>query len=630
MTLLQLAFNNVKRNIHAYIAYSLSCVFSVFIFFSFALSLYHPLLFNSYETGSSVFTALLLSEIIIFSFTFFFVLYSLNTFLKVRKKEFGILTILGMDKKDFNKLIFIENMVIGYSSIITGIIIGLASSKLFLMFTSKFLGVQNLEFYFPLKAIILTVISFSIIFILISFIVPKLINAEKTVELLKAGKKASKAPKSSIILALMSILMIGAGYYIGLSGDKYEQSFVPYLMTGLVLVGTLLLFSQFSVFALNLLKRNRNIYLSKTNLLWISNLSYKVKDNSRMLFLVCIASTVTFISIGLLYSMKTNQISTTKVHFPFPFIYVSMEGNKDELKHTLRIEELLESEGFHYKKYNMDYVKDTMNEQKDFYMIKQSDFNKVGINIDTKSLNLNKGEVALVNSSMKKQDWEKIKQQYSKIHLNKNNLEFKVVDIVDKNIVPQGVLDTLMVIDDQTFSKLKGDKEKLYLYDTERWTDTGDIATTLKDEFQHKYKDPFIFLTGGDMYEVEQQQSNILLYIAFFIGLIFFIGAGSFLYFRFYSDLDEEREKYKGISKLGLSNEELKKITTIEIASLFFIPYIVAAIHSSVAIQMLKTSSQDVIGSKSTLVLIAFFLVQGIYFLGVRQRFTKHLIEYIK
>ncbi|CAK7023830.1 ABC transporter permease [Tissierella sp.] len=630
MTLHQLAFNNIKRNMNTYTAYLFSCIFAVFIFFSFAISLFHPLLFSSYETGSSIFIALTIGEVIIFSFAFLFVLYSLSTFLKARKKEFGILTILGMTKKDFNRLIFVENIMIGVLSILSGLIIGLALSKLFLMFTSKFLGVENLGFYFPLKAIALTTICFSIIFILISFITPKLISMEKTVELLKAGKKPKKAPKISISLALISIFMIGSGYYLGLTGDRYTQSFVPYLMVGLIVLGTLLLFNQFSVLVLNLLKKNKKIYLNKTNLLWISNLSYKIKDNARMLFLVSITSAVTFISVGLLYSMKTNQVSSTKNHFPFPFTYVSMEGNQVEFTHLSRIEESLKAKGFSYGKYEIEYIKDTMEGKKDFYAIKQSDFNNMGYALGIKDINVNESEGVLINSYMDRREWEKVKAFYSEVYLDRNGLKFNIVDTIDENVVTQGLLNTIIVVDDQTFNSLKGNIEKVYLYDTERWTETGEIAVSLKNEFQHKYEDPFIFLTAGDMYEVELQQANILLYIGFFIGVIFFIGAGSFLYFRFYSSLNDEKEKYKNISKLGLSNKELKKVTTIETAILFFTPYIVAAIHSLIAIEMLKSSSQDIIGSKSVVVLIGFFIVQGIYFLGVRQRFNKHLVKYIR
>ncbi|MCR2043619.1 ABC transporter permease [Anaerosalibacter massiliensis] len=631
MTFNQLASNNVKRNFRSYFAYFLSSAFSVFIFFSFAICLFHPVLSNSYSEGSTVYMALLVAEVIIFSFSFLFVLYSLSTFLRARKKEFGILTILGMSKKEFNKLIFIENIIIGLISIFSGLVLGLVFSKLFLMFTGKFLGIQNFNFYFPTKAIFLTGISFLIIFIIISLVTPKLIRTNKTVELLNAGKKPKKEPKSSIILSLLSIFMIGGGYCIGLNPEKFSIN-TPYLPIVLGTAGTLLFFSQFSVLVLNLFKRDRNLYLKKTNLLWISNLSYKIRDNARMLFLVTIASTVAFISVATLYSVKSNQVNITKKNFPFAFSYFSFENNKEEKQHINHIDELLKEKGFKYKKYSIDFVKDTMNDSKEFYAIKESDFNDLAEALGMRTYSLNKGEAVLVNSQMYRKEWEKAKEGLENIKLDKSKLTLRIVDINEEHIAASGMLETMIVVNDEVFKDiyLRGEQGKYVPIDIKNWTETGEVAKILNKNIPIPMDKPYVFLTAGDMYEVEQEQSNVLLYIGFFIAVIFFVGAGSFLYFRFYNDLDEDREKYKNMAKLGLTNKELKKTVTVEIATLFFIPYIVAVIHTLFSVKILELASENFLTFKIPIVLFSFFMVQFIYFLGIRSRYIKHLIEYVE
>src|SRR5699024_113054 len=70
-----------------------------------------------------------------------------------------------------------------------------------------------------------------------------------------------------------------------------------------------------------------------------------------------------------------------------------------------------------------------------------------------------------------------------------------------------------------------------------------------------------------------------ILFIGLFIGLVFFVSAGSFLYFRLYSDLDEDQRKFASIAKIGLTTRELKKVLTKQTALLFFAPIIVALIH---------------------------------------------------
>ena len=98
MTFWQFAFKNVTRNARAYFAYFVSSAFSIAIFFSFAVYLFHPKL---HMTGVNAALNILMtiSEIVIVFFHFSFY-YSIGTFLKVRKKQFGILTVLGISQNN--------------------------------------------------------------------------------------------------------------------------------------------------------------------------------------------------------------------------------------------------------------------------------------------------------------------------------------------------------------------------------------------------------------------------------------------------------------------------------------------------------------------------------------------------
>lgn len=66
--------------------------------------------------------------------------------MKTRKREFGILFMHGMTDRQFNKMVFLENMIIGVSAIATGILFGIITGKLFLMAGSAFLGVPPCRF----------------------------------------------------------------------------------------------------------------------------------------------------------------------------------------------------------------------------------------------------------------------------------------------------------------------------------------------------------------------------------------------------------------------------------------------------------------------------------------------------
>jgi putative ABC transport system permease protein len=117
MTFPQFAYRNVVRNKRTYAAYFLSSAFSVMIFFVYALFIFHPDIKNGVTNLAAV-QLMIAAEFIMYFFSFFFVIYSVSTFLKTRKREFGILMMHGMTKRQLNWLVFLENMMIGIGAII--------------------------------------------------------------------------------------------------------------------------------------------------------------------------------------------------------------------------------------------------------------------------------------------------------------------------------------------------------------------------------------------------------------------------------------------------------------------------------------------------------------------------------
>lgn len=90
MTFRQFAFNNVIRNKRLYAAYFLSSMFTVMVFFAFAIFAFHPVMTSDSLTsgiGQHASFGLLVAGGIIFVFSFFFVLYSMSSFLQSRKRN---------------------------------------------------------------------------------------------------------------------------------------------------------------------------------------------------------------------------------------------------------------------------------------------------------------------------------------------------------------------------------------------------------------------------------------------------------------------------------------------------------------------------------------------------------------
>ena len=128
-----------------------------FCLFVFA---FHPAL-SAGELGRYVFVSMSFAQSIIYLFTFFFILYSMGMFLK-RKRELGILMMLGMTKYQLKRLIFFENIMIGIGAIIFGILAGMLFSGILIFIAPMILKLDiSLPYYIPIKAIVVTSIMFS-------------------------------------------------------------------------------------------------------------------------------------------------------------------------------------------------------------------------------------------------------------------------------------------------------------------------------------------------------------------------------------------------------------------------------------------------------------------------------------
>ena len=172
MTLFEFACKNISRDRRNYIFFFVNCVCSVFVFFLFSVLSFHPAL-QIIDDHSTMGLILATGEVISVVFSICFISYSMGCFLKARSRQLGVITILGASKKQLNRLIFLENMLVGILSIFTGILLGLVFSKFFLDIANIMIGVSDFTFYFPFHAILLTVGIMGLVFLGIAYFTPK-------------------------------------------------------------------------------------------------------------------------------------------------------------------------------------------------------------------------------------------------------------------------------------------------------------------------------------------------------------------------------------------------------------------------------------------------------------------------
>ncbi|NAP00749.1 FtsX-like permease family protein, partial [Halomonas sp. MG34] len=402
MTFRQFAFNNVLRNKRLYIAYFLSSMFTVMVFFTFAIFAFHPA-FSNGSVNQNALLGMAAAGGIIYVFSFFFVLYSMSSFLQSRKKEFGLLIMLGATNKQIRLMVFLENILIGFFATVGGILAGLLFAKAILLVAENVLIIsESLPFYFPTLSVVVTFGSFMLLFFFISVFVSFILRTNKLTDLVKGDKQSKGEPKASVFLSVAAalLLLIGYGTAVMVEGILVVYAMIPVILV--VTLGTYLLFTQLSVFFIRRVKNNTSIFWRKTNMLLFSDLSFRMKDNARTFFMVAIISTVAFSAIGSLYGFQSYLTKGVKEMNPFTVTYSPWRDDSKETIETdiKKINAILEEENVEAKMEDMELTYYEMPEHdRQVLITKASDYNRFAALIGEEALNPKKGEAIVVEQS---------------------------------------------------------------------------------------------------------------------------------------------------------------------------------------------------------------------------------------
>ncbi|MGG4395301.1 ABC transporter permease [Paenibacillus thiaminolyticus] len=628
MNIRQFALKNVFRNKRLYAGYFFSCAFSVMIFFVYSMLALHPALDFSgngnYGRGAQA--GMDVAQYIIYLFTFFFILYSMSSFLKSRKKEFGICIMHGMSDMQLRRLVFTENIVIGLGATVSGIGAGLALSKWLLLMSSSVLTLeQPLTFYFPVKAIALSGGAFVLLFLIISLFTATILRSSSLIDLLKGSVKPKPEPKASRWLAFLAVFLLALGYGVAFWVKGVLVIFALLPVATVVSIGTYFLFTQLSVYIINRLK-TKKLYRRGTNLITLSDLAYRMKDNARMFFLVAIISTVAFTAIGTLVGLKA--VFTNMATSGAPVMrYESHSGNKLEAKHAELIEQSLNKAGISYEAvvFPAKFVEDAKTE-KSYQVISVSDYNQ----LMKTNLALRDDEAHLFYQ-VNPMNIEQEKSEETSVALAAD----KTFAVTANEAMPEAITQNVggrkvIVLSDAAFQGLPASErdDMIYTYLIEDWKSTLAVAKQLNKQLG----DPdgnYLFGARALMLNDVNQGFGQIYLSGLFIGAVFFVAAGSFLYLRLYSDLDQDTVQYRAISKLGLTEGELSKIVSTQIGLLFFVPIVVAIVHGAVALNSLQNTFSMNLVKESAIVLGSFLAIQIIYFIFIRANYVRKLKKVI-
>lgn len=615
----RLALNNIRKNKNTFFPFSLSCIAMIAMFYmlhSIQLQADDNLFFGA----RTMRTILGFGTIICGVFSLFVVFYTNSFLMKRRSKEFGLYSILGMEKKHISRVVFWEIAVVGAASIIIGLLSGMLFSKLMFMVLLKIMHLQtDFAFKISVESLLLTFVLFAVLFIFIMLANNIRIFRLKPIDLMSGSHAGEREPKAKWAMAVMGILCLGVGYYLAVTVKNPIQAMGTFFVAVLfVIEGTYLVFVSGSIALLKLLKGNKNYYYQKNHFITVSGMMYRMKQNAVGLSNICILSTAVLVVLSSTVSLYAGFDDIMRTRYPKDVMttYLYEEDEPGHYDYSV-LEPVLRARGARYhvnlkgiEQYYCysssgiwesnvfwpDYegsISDVM-EFVALEVMTVEDFNnRMGASYDVE-----KGKVLVYTSENVALSEETVKIAGREYPISGRVQEVPEVSALDANfgqlwlIVPDINMlkeicrDINSVSEDGSYTVItynfnfdlegKNENKKAFCTDLRNEIDETGIAhiATITD----------IYTTRPEYYGIY----GSLFFIGIFLGALFLITTVLIIYYKQISEGYEDRERFNIMQKVGMGEKEVKSVIRSQVLLVFFLPILLAVVHVCFAFGIIK------------------------------------------
>lgn len=594
MSVFGIAFNNFKSNIKTYTAFFISMVFSVVVLINFEI-LKHSETIKFLQGENKKFTeSVLISVIVILTvFLFFFIWYATNVFFKNRVKEIGILSFMGLDLFTIGKLYFVENMLIGVSAFITGLVVGVASSRFFQVIIVKVSGFDiDVSSRFGIGAIITSGLIFLSIFFIMTLKGFITISRSSVINLMNMSKKEEKMPKIGLpfyFLAIASLMIIGYGYYLSFgvrSGNI--NSVIPIII--IIIIATYGLFKSVVPVIFSILMKNKKILFNGENIISISNLNYRLSKNYKTYAVISIIITATISTLGSAVAIKTIQENAQAQRSIYTVSAVTSEKEaldkyrlENIIKKTNDIKYSINPEMTVVKQEDNKYLGDIGNvfmNYRDFVQILKVNGNEEAIKELGPKLVDGKGIIELkspqlIGSLADKTETVNVDGDVYKISIGE----------VKTPVLGTGFNQEIYIVNNEEYQKLRNKGTQLYFFGAKVENEKSSQLMFNNIEKDLKIKN-ILSLQNGYKAQNESQWMVFAYAVLVFLFIVFIMVAGSIIYMKIYNDAYDDKDKYDILIKIGTNREEINRSIIKEVSLFYALPIITAATSSYFALRL--------------------------------------------
>ena len=627
-----MATSNLKKNHSLYLPYALTTIMvTMILYITHALSAMPEL--STLRGGGAIAQTLGFGVIVVQLVALLTILYANAFVTKNRLKEYGLYSILGLDRKNIQLLSFIELLLFSVVSVGLGVVLGIVFHRFSFAVLLKLIRIPiGIEYSMQLGSVGFVLISMAFIFGVVFFLNATKMYMSRPLEMLSEKKKGETKGRFILLRALIGAGLLGGAYYMSQTIEAPVAALYSFFVAVLlVILATYILFDAGSIVLLSLLQKNKRLFYQPTNFISISNLKFRMRKNAAGLASICILSTMVLVTLATTVALQTGTADLLKKSYPtdysatafvedtstIPQLSEQISKIKAQSKGTITNEmnylSVLRAAKSMEGGVNIEGVYPGDSPAAFITFLSAEDYNRIF------GTNYKPGDNEAVLGLVKGDD-----KNVSAIRVN-GQLTLQVKEMMEtgdfKEKLPQ-----LPYVADNVYVAVVKDPSKMIDGKLGRgfyyalWNTSTDISDKT-EEFEayanvlEASNDEFI--TVGNREDAAKDIYGFmgsLLFVGALLSVAFFIGAVLVIYYKQISERYEDRKRFVILQKLGIDQKTIKKSINRQVLIVFFLPLVTAFIHTAFAFKMYRKIIQlfGVDGNvtlNATIVIGAIFVV---------------------
>lgn len=618
--LTKLIIRNAQRSAKDYLIYLMTMTIISALMFAF-----HSMIFS--EEMKAVYSkiGIFIAIVSVASFLIMFIViwlvhYMVNFMLEKRSREFGTYQLIGMKKKQMAQLFWLETTLLGFVSLLLGLIPGFLFQKLFInIFYSVLNETYHLTAEFSLWGMLITV---GVILLAYLF---ALVNVRRKFKKMQIRDFMDLDKNNDVLgnekqtwqkwLTPFSIIYIAFFHFMLFQGKM--SLFSTWFFIGGLLLAVYLLYIGLSPFFVNYITKKRKGVYQGANLFILRQLSSKIKTmrftmgTLTILFSAALLSSTIVMMFGdyqkkemnkqlkfdvLVFSDQSDEIFTD-------YLQILQENTELKDSHIYRIYEngTKPVNNFLYKHRSNTYRTDIKKDGKmgdntyfgyDTYM-SLSDYNRIRGMINLEAIDLAQGAYLLHGKESIKKDLVAVAEQ---VEVTIDQLTLSCQEIRTESLSQEGMngADYILVVQDKEISKMTAYYSLLAASLGEK------VPANLQDllKAQQSYLD---VESNEELYEIEVGRGssqvlswadNVLVaenvirdskfvitavcFVLAYLGIVFLCTAITILAVQQLSDSSKYQFRYQILKQLGMSKKSIRRIIFKQLASYYICPLIIS------------------------------------------------------